>query len=444
MNIQLSDHFTYKKLILFALAPISSMIFTSLYGIVDGYFVSNYAGSTPFASLNLVMPFIMLIGGVGFMFGSGGSALVALHLGMNEKEKANRYFSMIVYTMIAVGIVLGIFGFLVAPFVVKLLGATAEMTPYCILYLRINMAGIVFFMIQQLFQTFLITAERPKLGFRITLIAGCSNMFLDWFLVGFLKLGLAGAAWATVMSQVIGGGIPLVLFFIKKDWVIHLGKTSFEIKVILKACGNGISEFLSNISMSIVGFLYNLQLLKYAGENGVSAYGVIMYVSFIFVAIYIGYTMGMSPVVSFHDGAGNKTELKNLYSKSLRIITAANLAMFILAELTSGMLAKLFVGYDAELYELTVRGLRIYSVAFLLMGFNIFSSAFFTALNNGKISAILSVSRTLVFELIMIYLLPAIFGVNGLWAVVIAVEGLGLVLSFWFLIRYGKKYGYMN
>lgn len=442
MDIQLSDHFTYKKIFLFSLPPISSMIFTSLYGIVDGYFVSNCVGSTPFASLNLVMPFIMLLSGVGFMFGSGGSALVAYYLGMKENEKANRYFSMIVYTTLVTGIVLGALGFMIAPSAVRMMGATTDMEPYCILYLRINMAGVAFFMIQQLFQSFLITAEKPKLGFQITLVAGCSNMFLDWLLVGYLKLGLAGAAWATVMSQMIGGVIPFVMFALKKDWLIHLCGTSFELSVILKACGNGISEFLSNISMSVVGFLYNLQLLKYAGEYGVSAYGVIMYVSFIFVAIYIGYTMGVSPVVSYNDGAGNTQELKSIYRKSLRIILGTNILMFILSELLSGVLSDIFVGYNAELYMLTVRGFRIYSVSFLIMGFNVFGSAFFTALNNGKISAILSVSRTLVLELIMIFLLPALLGVDGLWCVVIAVEGVGMLLTAFYLIRCGRRYGY--
>lgn len=442
MNIQLSEHFTYKRLIQFALPPICSMIFTSIYGIVDGFFVSNYVGATAFASLNLVMPFIMLIGGVGFMFGSGGSALVALRLGMKQIETANRYFSLIVYTTLFTGIVLGIFGFLAAPAVSGFMGATQEMLPYCIRYMRISMVGVAFFMTQQLFQTFLITAEKPQLGFRITLCAGICNMILDWLLVGMLRLGLAGAAWATVSSQMLGACIPFVLFVMHKDWNIHLGKTKFEWKVIQKACGNGISEFLGNISMSIVGFLYNLQLLKYAGENGVSAYGVIMYVSFIFVAIFIGYTMGAAPIISYNDGAENYEELKSLYQKSLKLIFTAGVLMLVIAELLGGILAKIFVGYDPELYSLTVRGLRIYSGAFLIMGFNIFGSAFFTALNNGKISAVLSVSRTLVIELIMIYLLPVFLGVDGLWAVVIAVECLAAVLTLTFILKNGKRYGY--
>lgn len=442
MDIQLSDHFTYKKLLKFAWPPISSMVFTSIYGIVDGYFVSNYVGSTPFASLNLVMPFLMLLAGVGFMFGAGGSALVGFYLGMEEKEKANRYFSLVVYTAIAVGTVLSVIGYCLSPQISKLLGASEAMMPFCILYLRINMLGNIFFTVQQLFQTFLITAEKPKLGFRITLIAGCTNMVLDFLLVGVFGFGLAGAAWATVISQGVGGVIPLVMFIVRKDWLIHLGKTRIEWKVIWKTCSNGVSEFLSNVSSSIVGFLFNLQLMKYAGENGVSAYGVIMYVTFIFVAIYIGYNMGVAPVISFHQGAGNKDELKSLYRKSMTIISITNLSMFAFSELLAMPMAKLFVGYEPTLCEMTVRGLRIFSIAFLVMGFNFFGSAFFTALNNGVVSAVISVSRTLVLQIIAIYLLPALFGTDGLWSVVIFVDGIGCIITFAFLIAKGRKYGY--
>lgn len=442
MRIPLSDHFTYKKLLLLSLSPIGSMLFTSLYGIVDGFFVSNHAGATAFASLNLVFPFIMLLSGVGFMFGTGGSALVAFHLGRQEVENANRYFSLIVYTTAAVGITLGAVGYLLTPLVLRLLGATPEMEPYCALYLRINMLGIASFMLQQLFETFFITAEQPQLVFRVTLIAGCTNMLLDWLLVGCLKLGIAGAAWATVLSQTVGGLIPLLLFTVRRDWLLHLGRTRFELWVLAKTCGNGISEFLSNISASVVGVFANLRLLKYAGENGVSAYGVIMYVSFIFVAIYLGYTMGVSPAVSYHLGAENTAELKNLYRKSLRLLGIMDLSMVFLGELTAVALAKLFVGYDAALCALTVRGLRIFSLCYLVFGINIFSSAFFTALNNGRVSAVISVSRTLVFELLMLYALPALLEIDGVWAVAPAVEVLGLLLSMYYFRKYGKVYGY--
>ena len=443
-NIQLSDHFTYKKLFRFVLSPICTMLFTSIYGIVDGFFVSNYAGNTAFASLNLVMPYIMMIASVGFMFGSGGNALVSMHLGLDEKKKAKEYFSLIVYTLIGIGVVLAAVSIVLAPGISKLLGASEAMLPYCVLYLRINMIGVVFFMLQNLFQVFLITAEKPRTGFAITLIAGCTNMLLDWILVGICDLGIAGAAWATVASQVVGGMVPLIYFAVSKSGILKLTGTRFEPKVIAKTCGNGVSEFLSNVSASIVGFLYNLQLMHYAGENGVSAYGVIMYVSFIFVAIYIGYSMGVSPMIGFNYGAGNKPELQNIFKKSVVILTMTNMTMFVMAEVLTVPMAKIFVGYNHALNELTVRGMRIYSVAFLVMGFNVFASAFFTALSNGKISAIISVARTLILQLIMIYVLPALLDVDGLWAVVIAVEGMSMSVTVYYILKNRKNYGYMK
>lgn len=443
-KIQLSDHFTYKKLFRFVLSPICTMLFTSIYGIVDGFFVSNYAGNTAFASLNLVMPYIMMVASVGFMFGSGGNALVSMHLGLDEKKKAKEYFSLIVYTLIGIGVVLAAVSIVLAPGISKLLGASEAMLPYCVLYLRINMIGVVFFMLQNLFQVFLITAEKPRTGFAITLIAGCTNMLLDWILVGICDLGIAGAAWATVASQVVGGMVPLIYFAVSKSGILKLTGTRFEPKVIAKTCGNGVSEFLSNVSASIVGFLYNLQLMHYAGENGVSAYGVIMYVSFIFVAIYIGYSMGVSPMIGFNYGAGNKPELQNIFKKSVVILTMTNMTMFVMAEVLTVPMANIFVGYNHALNELTVRGMRIYSVAFLVMGFNVFASAFFTALSNGKISAIISVARTLILQLIMIYVLPALLDVDGLWAVVIAVEGMSMIVTVYYILKNRKNYGYMK
>lgn len=441
-SIRLSDHFTYKKLFRFVISPICTMLFTSIYGIVDGFFVSNYVGNTAFASLNLVMPFIMMVASVGFMFGSGGSALVSFHLGLCEKRKAKEYFSLIVYTLIGIGMVLAAVSFYFAEDISRLLGASEAMLPYCDKYLKISMVGVVFFMLQNLFQTFLITAEKPQTGFAITLIAGCMNMLLDWILVGIFNLGIEGAAWATVTSQMIGGSVPFLYFAFSRGGILNLTRTRFEAKVITKTCGNGVSEFLSNISMSLVGFLYNRQLMHYLGENGVSAYGVIMYVSFIFVAIYIGYSMGVSPIIGFNYGAENNKELQNLFGKSVFILAATNISMFILSESLAGAMAKIFVGYNAELYGLTVHAMRIYSIAFLFMGFNIFASAFFTALSNGRVSAILSVSRTLGFELIMIYLLPFLLGKDGLWFVVVAVESISLTVSAYFIVKNRKKYGY--
>lgn len=441
-KIQLSDHFTAGRMIRFALPSIGTMIFSSIYGMVDGFFVSNYAGAVPFASLNLAMPFIMILSAVGFMFGSGGTALVSMLLGMQKPKKANEVFSLLTYIVIGCGIVLGLFGFFIAPQMAQLLGATKQMEPYSVLYIRINMIGLPFFMLQNMFQSFFITAEKPKLGFAVTLAAGFTNMFLDWLFVGVIGFGLGGAAAATVISEMVGGIIPIVYFFKPSSSTIHLGKTHMDGKAVLKACTNGSSEFLSNCATSIVGMLYNLQLMKYLGSNGVAAYGVIMYINFIFVGIYFGYTMAMAPVIGYNYGAQNHKELKNLFRTSIKLFAIAAVTLTALSELTAPFLVKIFVGYDAELYALSVHAFRIYTIAFLFMGFNIFGSGFFTALNNGKISAILSVARSLVLELVSIYVLPLLFGADGLWCTVIAADGLCLILTVSMWVKYRNIYHY--
>ena len=441
-KIQLSDHFTAGRMIRFALPSIGTMIFSSIYGMVDGFFVSNYAGAVPFASLNLAMPFIMILSAVGFMFGSGGTALVSMLLGMQKPKKANEVFSLLTYIVIGCGIVLGLFGFFIAPQMAQLLGATKQMEPYSVLYIRINMIGLPFFMLQNMFQSFFITAEKPKLGFAVTLAAGFTNMFLDWLFVGVIGFGLGGAAAATVISEMVGGIIPIVYFFKPSSSTIHLGKTHMDGKAVLKACTNGSSEFLSNCATSIVGMLYNLQLMKYLGSNGVAAYGVIMYINFIFVGIYFGYTMAMAPVIGYNYGAQNHKELKNLFRTSIKLFAIAAVTLTALSELTAPFLVKISVGYDAELYALSVHAFRIYTIAFLFMGFNIFGSGFFTAINNGKISAILSVARSLVLELVSIYVLPLLFGADGLWCTVIAADGLCLILTVSMWVKYRNIYHY--
>lgn len=441
--IQLSDHFSYGKMIRFTLPSICMMIFTSIYGIVDGFFVSNYVGSVPFAALNLAMPFIMILSAFGFMFGSGGTALVSMRLGMGEKMRANETFSLLTYTLLISGIILGIVGAVIAPQMCKLLGATDEMLPFAVQYTRINMLSLPLFMLQRMFQSFMITAERPHMGLVVTVISGCTNMVLDWLFVGVFRWGLAGAAYATVISEYVGGLIPLLFFLMPNNSPLRLGKTHFQWRNIAKASTNGSSELLSVSASSIIGMLYNLQLLKYAGTDGVAAYGVIMYVNFIFTGIYFGYTMGISPVIGFHYGAENEDELKNLFKSSIKMLIISSFIITVLSELASRLLVNIFVGYDLDLMALTVRGFRIYSIAFLFMGINIFGSGFFTALNNGGISAMLSVARSLVLQLISIYLLPFLLGTDGLWLVVVVSDGLCLLLTFYMLARYRNKYHYI-
>lgn len=444
MTIQLSDHFTYRKLIKFTSSSIAMMIFTSIYGVVDGLFVSNFAGKTAFSAVNLMMPVFMIIATVGFMFGTGGTAIVANTLGTGDKEKANRLFSLFVYVAFALGVLFAMLGFAFIRPIATLIGAKGQLLEYCVDYGRIILTALPFFVLQLLFQSFFVAAERPHLGLLVTGIAGVTNMVLDAVLVILLPLEykLAGAAVATAFSHFLGGVIPLVYFFRKNTSILRLGKTSFEGKAIVKACTNGSSEFMSNVSMNIVGMLYNIQLLHHAGEDGVAAYGVMMYVSMIFSAAFIGYSIGSAPIISYHDGAKNYGELKNLFKKSLSLLSVSGIVMLVAAQLLAAPLAQVFVGYDKQLVQLTVAGFRIFAVAFPFMGFAIFGSGFFTALNDGLTSALISFLRTLVFQASAVLLLPLIFGVDGIWFSIVVAEVMAVVFTAIFFITKRKKYQY--
>jgi putative MATE family efflux protein len=441
--IQLSDHFSYRKLFLFTLPSIAMMIFTSIYGVVDGFFVSNFADKTAFAAVNFIMPFLMMLGGLGFMFGTGGSALISKTMGEGDRERANGQFSLVVYTSIVVSILLSVVGILFLHPIASLLGAEGQMLTDCVRYGRVILAALPFFVLQMEFQTFFVTAEKPQLGLISTIAAGVTNMVLDALLVGILPFGLIGAALATAISQVVGGIIPLVYFSRHNDSLLHLGRTRMDGQVLLRTCTNGSSELLSNISMSLVGMLYNAQLYDIAGEDGVAAYGVIMYVNFVFLAIFIGYVVGMSPVVSYHFGAQNHAELKNLLRKSLIIIGVCSASMLVLAILLSRPLSLIFVSYDQNLLDMTIRGFGIYSFSFLFAGLAIFGSSFFTALNNGLVSAIMSFLRTLVFQVVAVLWHPVLLGgIDCIWLSIVAAELLAALVTTVFLICLRKKYSY--
>lgn len=442
MQIQLSNHFTYSKLFKFTISSIGMMIFTSIYSIVDGLFTSNFAGKIPFAAINLIMPLVMLFSGFGFMFGTGGSALVSRYLGEGKSEKANKIFSFIVYFSIAFGIVMSVIFYFVIPSAARLLGAKDDILHYSILYARTLSFGITAFMLQGIFQSFMIAAEKPHLGFMLTIAAGCTNIVLDALFIGVFKWGIIGAAVATDMAYVVGGIIPLIYFFVKRDGTLRLGKTSFDGIALFKTITNGSSELMTNISSSLVGMLYNVQLLKYAGVDGVAAYGVIMYVGYIFAAIFIGYSMGTAPIVSYNFGAENHKELHNLFKKSLVIIAISSIFMLLASEFAAGILASIFTSYDKELFELTKFAFRIYSVGFLFCGFNIYGSSFFTALNNGVISAVLAFVRTLIFQVACIFLFPVIFNSDGIWIASPASEILSVILTVICFIVFRKRYKY--
>ena len=440
--IQLSDHFTRKRLLRFSLPSIVMMVFTSIYGVVDGYFVSNYTGKTPFAAANLIMPFLMILGGVGFMFGTGGGALIAKTMGEGKAEKADKLFSMTVFASILCGLVLTAVGLLFLRPFARLMGAEGELLENSLLYGTINLIALPFYILQYEFQCLFATAEKPKLGLYVTVASGVANMVLDWLLVAVLPFGLAGAAAATAASQFIGGVFPLVYFARKNSSRLHLTRCRLELRPLGRICANGSSELMSNISMSLVSMLYNVQLMQYAGEDGIAAYGVLMYVSMIFQAIFIGYSVGTAPIVSYHYGAQNREELKSLLRKAIFIVAIAALCMFAAGELLAAPLSRLFVAYDEELLQMTTHAFAIFSFSFLFSGFAINGSSFFTALNDGLTSALISFLRTLVFQVAAVLLFPLLWGLDGIWFSIVAAEIMAVLATIFFLLKKQKKYGY--
>lgn len=447
MHIALSEHFNFRKLLRFTFPSVIMMIFTSVYGVVDGLFVSNFVGKTPFAAINLIWPFLMILGCAGFMIGTGGSALVSKTMGEGKPEQANRYFSLLVLFTVILGVAITVPGMLLLEPVAILLGADEAMLPYCVSYGRIILAAQTAFMLQGVFQSFLITAERPTLGLLVTVGAGCTNMLLDFLLIAVFRLGIVGAALATAASQLVGGMIPLVYFLLPNKSPLRVVRPRTGLRqsfrIIGKVAVNGSSELLTNISMSVVSMLYNYRLMELAGEDGIAAYGVMMYVSFVFVSIFIGYAVGSAPIVGFHYGAGNHGELRSLLRKSLLLTALAGVAMTALSVLLATPLSGIFVGYDEGLYALTRRGFLLYSSSFLFAGFGIFGSSFFTALGNGVVSAVISFLRTLIFQVAAVLILPLFLDIDGVWLAITAAEVLATGVTAAFLYGMRKKYRYM-
>lgn len=443
MAIKLSDHFTYRKLLRFTFPSIVMMVITSIYSVVDGFFVSNFVGPEAFAALNIITPFVMIFSSVGFMLGTGGSALVAKTMGEENRKKANAIFTMLVFVLFGLGVIAGIFGISFIRPIASFLGAKGEILELSIIYGRILFLALPFFVLQLSFESFLVVAEMPDLGLKIAIAAGLSNVFLDYLLMAVFNWGIRGAAIATASSQMIGALIPLFYFIKKNKSQLQITKPRWDGASLLQASANGSSEMLTSLSLSSVNMLYNIQLMKIAGPNGVAAYGIIMYMSFLFMSVFIGYSIGSAPIISYHYGARNYDELKNLFRKSMVLIGGASLLMLIISTTFSSPLAKVFVGYDAELLELSSRALKLYSISFLFSGINMFASAFFTALNNGLISAGLAFLRTLVFQVIMILFLPRVFGLDGVWLSVVAAEILALIVTILIFIRNKNRYHYI-
>lgn len=441
--MKLSEHFTYKKLIEFCMPSIFMMLFTSFYVVIDGLFISNFIGKTSFAAVNIIIPFLLMIGGFGFMIGTGGSALVSKTLGERKIELAGKYFSMLILFAIIFGIGISIVSILFLKDISILLGATNDMMKDCLIYGKVLLIFNVSYMLQNIFQTFLVTAENPKLGLKVTILAGITNMVLDAIFIIWFNWGVFGAALATGISQTVGTVIPLIYFIISKESILKLTKTDIKWDVILKSCSNGMSEVMTSVSTSVISIVYNLQLLKFAGENGVAAYGAIMYVQFIFISIYLGYDIGTAPIIGYNYGAKNHLELNNMLKKSLVLLFSSGVVLFLVAQIGTDSISTIFVGYDFELFNMTSKAFRIFSISFLIVGFNTFSSSFFTALNNGFVSAIISFMRTFVFQIVAVLVLPIFYGLSGIWAATIVSEVLAFLVGISFIIGLGKFYNYI-
>ena len=443
MKIQLSDHFTFGRLLRFTWPSIVMMVFTSIYSVVDGIFVSNFAGKTAFAAVNLIFPYLMVFGTVGFMIGTGGTALISMTLGMGDKKKANELFSMLTYLTLLVGVIFTVLSIVFMRPAAMALGATGQMLEDCVLYGNILQLALTAYLLQYIFQSFCITAEKPNMSLVMMVTAGVSNMILDALFVAVFRWGIAGAAIATAIAQYLGAMIPFIYFLRPNDSLLRLGKCCFDGKALLRTLANGSSELMSSVSMSLVSMLYNVQLLRYAGENGIAAYGVIMYVNFFFVSVFIGFTIGAAPIIGYNHGAQNHAELKNMFRKCLVVVGAFAAAMTAGALLLAKPLSGIFVGYDPQLLEMTVRGFIIYGLSFLVCGFNIFGSSLFTALNNGLISAVISFVRTVICQTVAVLLLPMIFGLDGIWWAIVAAESVALVLTVVCFAKFKDRYHYL-
>lgn len=442
MSLKMSGHFTYKRLLRFVISPILMIICTAVYGVVDGFFISNYVGKLPFAAVNLVMPVDMVPVAIGFMIGEGGNALISKKLGENKRGLANQYFSLLIYTTAGIGVVLSLAGYTLMPAIADALGANDQLKPYCVEYGRILFAAQFFYVLQNIFQSFFIAAGKPDLSLKVSLLSGGINVLLDVLFIVVLHWGVAGAAWATALGQVAGGMVPLVYFARKNSSLLQITRTRLNLPVLFKTFTNGSSDMVSVLSASVITALYNYQLLSIAGEDGVAAYGAIMYITFIFMSIYLGYASGSAPLISFQYGARNYGELHNLVRKSIILMLGMGMVITVTAEWLAAPLLGAFVGYDGDLFSMAIHGYRMYVLSFLLMGLNIWGAALFTALNNGVVSAAISFLRTFGFELAAVLLLPLWLGIDGIWISIFVAELCTCFVTAYFVVRKKDVYHY--
>ena len=441
--MQFDTHFTVKKLLSAAFPLIVMMIFTSLYSVADGLFLSNFAGKEAFAAVNFIMPYLMFFPSTGFLFGSGGSALIAKRLGEKRDREADEIFTTLLGVSALTGLVLAILGLIFLRPVAELQGAEGALLQNSLLYGRIYLLGTPASVVQFEFESLYPASGKNKLGLWATVASGGLNIVLDAIFLGVFSWGIRGAAVATILSQWLGGLLPFFYYRSRRNTsLLHLVRCRPRIREMGRVCTNGASEMVNNISNSVVSLLYNVQLLRLAGDDGIAAYGVMMYINFLFTAVFWGYVSGAAPIVSYHYGAGNHRELKSLLRQSLLLLSSGSLLMFLLSVLLARPVSSIFVGYDPVLFQMTIRGFRLFSLSFLFAGLSIFGSSFFTALNNGLISAILSFSRVFLFQVPAVLLLPRFFELDGIWLSAAVAEFFTALMGGIFILAKRKKYHY--
>ncbi|UDN61258.1 MATE family efflux transporter [Clostridioides sp. ES-W-0016-02] len=441
MDNVLAKKFTFTSLLSFAIPNVIMMISLSMYIIVDGMFISRLLGTIALSSTNMVYPAISFEMAVAIMVATGGSAIVARKMGEGKQEEARKNLSFLIIVEIFIGIFIAIIGNLFIDEIILFLGASSIQAPLCITYAKILFSFAPAFFLQTAFQTFLVTSGKPTLGLIVTLLAGVVNIVLDYIFMVPLNMGIAGAAIATGLGYCIPAIVGLAYFFFARNNPLHFVKPELNWNVLFRSCTNGSSEMVTNLANAVTTFMFNYTFLQYYGENGVASITIILYFQYIFTAIYFGYSNGIAPIISFKYGHGDKKQLQDIFKNSILFLIISSIVSNILIHLTITKSLTIFTSINSDVYNITLYGFSFYSLAFVIMGFGIFSSAMFTAFSDGKTSAIISFSRTFIFILGAILILPNIFGEIGVWIAVPVAEFLGLFISLLFLIR-KKHYGY--
>ena len=418
------------------------MLFTSMYGVVDGLYLSHFSGKEAFAAITLIIPLPLLIGAWAYMIGAGGSAVIAKAIASDRQKDANEYFSFLVLISVLGSILLAGIGEIFLEPCAKLLGANDEMLPFCMTYGRILIAAVPLYVLQNVFQSFLTVAEHPKIGLAINLVSAFLNMALNFVFIRITNEVVTAVALATVVSQFVGGITPFVFFVRSKSTTLRFGRPHMPMSLLGPVFANGVSEFVSEIFHPLASVMYNYKLMELTGLNGVAAYGVLMNVGFLFGSVFLGFAVGSAPLFTYKYEREDHDELHSLFIKSTISVVLMGFLLYGVACMIEGPFAAEFFGGDELLITMTEEAFALHSLSYMVMGLAVFASAFFTAIHDSRVSFLISFLRTLLFEVLAILLLPMLFDLNGVWAASLTSEVLTLLVTVGLLISKKEKYQY--